>query len=202
MAENDGTYQEMSVHDKEWPNLGPTWEEQDVSRLDKIVVPPPAYTDPSNPAAASGSINFNVDTHPSAISDDYAADTVPGEDDLRKPADTHAVEMAQVVTGFEESATDYPENRDEWQKKHWVARAQELGLHTSGNTDAVKDRVEERESDIEDAKALSAADWKDAIDNADNQGELDDVKALYTASGAEYSTVEAEFEKRSADFNS
>lgn len=37
------------------------------------VVAPPAYTDPSNPAAASGSVNLNVEVHPLDIAEDYGA---------------------------------------------------------------------------------------------------------------------------------
>jgi hypothetical protein len=198
MATDDGTYQEMSVFDKEHAQLGPTHEEQDVSRLDRIVVPPPAYQDPSNPAAASGSINMSVTTHPSEIAEDYGADVLPGEDDHRSAIDTHAVEMAQVHTGGQDDP-DLPEDREEWKKADWQQRAKQLGLTVSGNMETIQSRVEGRESEIEDAKAMSVADWKDLIDGADNGDDLAEVRGLYDASGAEYSSVVEDFDKRSAE---
>lgn len=47
-------------------------EEQDMDALDQQVVGMPAFTDPNNPAAASGSVNLPLDSHPVEHSDDYA----------------------------------------------------------------------------------------------------------------------------------
>jgi hypothetical protein len=54
----------MSVHDKTHPTLGPTEEAQDVDRLARQIVPMPAFNDPNNPVAASGSVNLSLNDHP------------------------------------------------------------------------------------------------------------------------------------------
>lgn len=192
---------EIDPRDKQHSALAATEEAQDVSRLNQIVVPPPAFTDPENPSAAAGSVNMSVNTHPMEISDDYGADVGPGEDDVRSPIDTHAAEMALDTVNHPGRDDEAPEDREEWQKKHWVDQAKEYGLSGAGNTDAVKDRVEEYESAVEAAKAYQAHDWQDEIDDADNTAELEQLRALYDRSGADYSTVVEAFESRATELN-
>lgn len=152
--EYEGNVQDMPVMEKEYPSLAATEEAQDLSTLPKIVVPPPAYTDPNDPAAAQGSVNLALDSAPTEIAGDYAADVEPGVDDgPSSPMDTHA----------------------------------EPG-GTSGTS-------------AEDKTDWKAADWKNAIDAANSQAELDALAAEYDESGAEFTTVEAAFESRAADFN-
>jgi hypothetical protein len=52
MATEDGNVQDIAVADKEYSSLGATKEAQDVSVLNKIIVPPASYTNPNDPMAA------------------------------------------------------------------------------------------------------------------------------------------------------
>jgi hypothetical protein len=99
------------------------------------------------------------------------------------------------------AAVEYPENRDDWQKKHWQARAREFNLSVSGNTDAVKGRVEEHEGAIESVKGWNAADWQTAVADAETADDLDELRGLYGVSGVDFSTVEKAFEDRQAEFD-
>src|SRR3954471_24672764 len=69
----DGTFQEMSVHDKDNAALPPTVEGQDMSTLDRVIVPMPQFVDPHDARAQSGSINMDLDDHPMDHSEDYGA---------------------------------------------------------------------------------------------------------------------------------
>ena len=95
-------------------------------------VPVPAYTDPHNPAAAGGSINFGV------------AGNFPG-------VDAHPVEHSPDYGGFAgepepEVATDL---RGDWTKAQWEELAASYDLHTSGNKSELIDRVLAHEAQLE-----------------------------------------------------
>lgn len=208
----DGNRQDMAVEDKEHPSLAATVEAQDVSTLNPIIVPMPSFTDPNNPAAAGGSINLDLDEHPVAHSDDYGAAYGP-RDVALSIADTHSRDMADAADepgdpGRREKAarkaggvTEFPESRDNWSKKHWQARAQELELPTSGNTDAVKSRVKEEEGYQEEVKGWTAGQWNDALAEVETQEDLDELKYRYDGSGAEFSTVASAFEDKQTELN-
>jgi hypothetical protein len=198
--EQEGT--PISVHDKDHPSLGATKEAQDVASLEKIVVPPGAYTDPGNPAGASGSVNMSVYTHPADIPADYGESVEPGDVDVRSPIDTHAAELASGEGEASPKGADRPEDRDEWTKADWVAQAGDYGLAKSGNTDTVKDRVEEYEAEVEEAKANTAADWQSQIGDAADLDELAQLRKLYDASGSSYSTVDSAFADKEAELGS
>lgn len=198
----DANFQDMSVHDKNVAALGPTEEAQDMSTLNRVVVPVGMFTDPNLPEASSASVNLAVDTSPFPHSEDYGAAVEPGEHVVTGTEDLHAPEAGHP--GRREAAarrgtTDLPENRDEWQKKHWQARAQELGLSTSGNFDAVQNRVEEAEAIDEEYAAYKADDWKNDIEASQNEDDLAELRDAYVRSGADYSTVADAFDKRQAD---
>lgn len=191
----------ISVHDKDHPSLAATKEAQDVASLDKIVVPPGAYTDPGNPAAAAGSVNMSVYTHPSDIPEEYGDSVEPGDVDVRSTLDTHAEEQATMVEaqgmpGGKHAAR--PEDREEWTKANWVSQAEEYGLAKSGNMDTVKDRVEEYESAVEEAKNNTAGDWQNQIADANDGEELASLRQLYDASGSNFSTVDQAFDNKQA----
>jgi hypothetical protein len=191
----------ISVHDKDHPSLAATKEAQDVASLDRIIVPPGAYTDPSNPAAAAGSVNMSVYTHPADLPEDYGESVEPGEVDVRSVIDEGAADQAQaVVTGMGagDKAADRPEDRDEWTKADWVAQASDYGLAKSGNMDTVKERVEDYEGSVEEAKDYTAGEWQQQIEDTDNPSELADLRDLYTASGASFSTVDSAFDDKAA----
>jgi hypothetical protein len=140
--EQEGT--PIAVADKAHPALGATEEEQDVSQLNRIVVPVGAYTDPSNPAAASASVNLTLDKSPVEHDASY------GQSDL----DDAGVEADEVLTPMDATETEgggvaeaRSDDREEWTKADWQNQATSYGLTTSGNKDEVRERVEEYESD-------------------------------------------------------
>lgn len=200
MSEESGNKQDMSVFDTDNPSLHPTVEAQDVSRLNKIVVPPGAYTDPNDARAAQGSINQSVSTYPGALSEDYAEGVAA--DDVQGVVDTHAAEQAAVFTGDAPGGGERSDNRDEWTKADWKEQASEYGLPVSGNMDALKSRVEDHEAEVAEAKDYSAQQWKDEIDGTDNTGDLADLKRLYEQSGADFSTVVEAFDAKAAELSS
>lgn len=193
MAEQDGNYQEMSVHDKEHPTLGPTEEEQDVATLDRIVVPPGAFLDPDNPNTINNSVNVSVNDHPNPLAADYGetATADVGSDDVKN---TMSDELAKLVdegadanprTAAGRLATsEAPEDREEWQKKHWQAQAQAYGLSTSGNMGALRERVEEHEAEDE-----RMAEFEKELHGMGRE-ELDKVAADYDIDAESYSRKE------------
>lgn len=208
---SEDNVQDIAVEDKDLPSLAATKEAQDVSRLNKIIIPMPSFTNPNNPATAAGSINLDLDEHPVEHSPDYGGGVRPGRDKVLSVADTHAKEMADAAAeagppGRTEAAAstpavEYPESRDDWQKKHWQAKAREMGLAVSGNADAVQERVEEQESYVEEAKTWKAQDWIGAVEDAETTDDLTELRGLYDGSGAKFSTAEDAFTKRQTELN-
>lgn len=94
MAKDDANKQDMSVLDVEHAALAPTHEAQDTSKLNKIVVGMPSFTNPNNPDTAAGSVNFDVDEHPVEHSADYGAAVSPGVDEVKSTQDVHGREAA------------------------------------------------------------------------------------------------------------
>lgn len=185
-----------------------------MSALNRVIVPMPSFTNPNNPVTAAGSVNLELDEHPVTHAEDYGAAVQPGEHSVTSPMDVHAKEMADAANlggepGRREAAkrtkntveVEFPENREEWQKKHWQAKARDLGLSTSGNTDAVQARVEEQEAIEEEYKAYGAQDWKDDIEKAETTDDLAEIRAAYDRSGADFSTVASAFEARETELN-
>lgn len=154
MAENDteeatrdfGNEQDMPVADKPNPTLGPTEASQDMATLNQIIVPVGAYTDPNNPNAISASVNLTLDKSPVAHPEDY------GQNQLTDAE----VEADSVQTGMlstEEGAGTAPEDdRDEWKKADWQAKAGEYGLATSGTIEEIQTRIEDHEAELAEAE--------------------------------------------------
>jgi hypothetical protein len=209
VANEDGNYQEMSVHDKTHPTLAPTEEAQDVSKLNRIVVPLPAFMDPGNPAAASGSVNLTLDKHPVEHSTDYGqqVDLEVGADKMEGTMDRHAPELKELdttqdrVSGDDGTSEALPEDREEWSKANWQSQARTYGLGVSGNMDALRQRVEDYENEREDDKSLTAGDWKALVDEAEDTEELQELQDRYQATGNSYSTVDSAFEAKNTEFN-
>lgn len=190
----DGNVQEMPVADKSHPTLAATEEAQDVANLNRIVVPVPAYLDPSNPIAQSGSINLALDKHPVTHDESYGQVETEtfGADEVEGVIDTHAAELAPE----EEEAS---ENRDEWTKADWVARAKELGIPSGGNMDTVQTRVEEHEEAVESDKTLSDDDWVQLVQDANSDSELDEIEQRYRATDNDYPSVNAAIDQRRSE---
>src|SRR5262245_27125079 len=141
MSEQEQEGTPISVVDKTNPTLGATEEEQDMSQLNRIVVPVGAYTDPNNPAAESASVNLPLDKSPLEHDASY------GVSDLEEAgveADTVSGTMDASALAPEESAAT-SEDRDDWTKAEWQNLADSYGLSTSGNKDEIIARVEEYE---------------------------------------------------------
>lgn len=166
MAAPDGNVQDMSVHDKEHPSLAATEEAQNVAGLDRIVAGMPAYTDPHNPMTLSGSVNLPLDQHPVTHDPDYGKGVLPGTHAFDGGHSPQAVGAATLTA---DSTLSLPADREEWTKANWQAQARSLNLPTSGNTDAIKARVEDHESMQE------AVDARQAELAKMNREELDDA---------------------------
>jgi len=206
-ARDFGNEQDMSVHDKFHPALGPTEEAQDVTTLNRVVVPMGAFTDPNNPAAASASVNLSIDKSPVTHAEDYGRSATVEQGLADQPIETtmtvHSPELRELeppdfTAGQPDPETARgaaaaqaasaktrmaPEDRDDWTKADWVAQARAHGLAVSGNFDAVKSRVEEYEADQEQRQSERAA----KVDAAKSFGaedwkaqiaEADDLDAL------------------------
>lgn len=212
MVTEDGNVQDIAVADKEHPSLGATKEAQDVSQLAKIIVPPASFTNPNDPMAAAGSINLSLDEHPMEISEDYGQETAnspQGADSVKGVQDANSASMSDALNepdpnavtaggagtpGAREKAAatlahEYPADVADWKKGDWQAKAREYGLAVSGNLDAVKDRVEEYEKGVEEAKQWNATQWKTAVDDAETADDVAELRALYARSGSDFSTV-------------
>ena len=149
MADEEVTQQDMPVADKLHPTLGATEEEQDVSSLNRIIVPVGAYTDPSNPAAASASVNLTLDKSPVEHSEDY------GQSDLEE-AGVEADPVSGTMDATEmrsEGVAARSEDREEWTKEDWQEQAREYDLPVSGNKDTIAARVEAYEDEQKSASS-------------------------------------------------
>jgi nitrogen fixation protein FixH len=213
-----GNEQEMAVADKERPTLGPTEGSQDVSERAVQVVPMPAHTNPNDPMALSASVNLALNDSPVEHAEDYgdAALSTVGDAGTENAMSEAARELRaegehQRAAGADALA-GAPEDRAEWEKKHWSAQASALGLATSGNKGDLKKRVEahekaeakaakEQEEELEAAKALNAGDWISQAEGAKDADELRSLRELYDRSGADYSTAVDAFDAKQAEFD-
>ena len=144
-AERDfGNEQDMPVADKFNPTLGPTEASQDMASLNQIIVPVGAYTDPNNPAAQSASVNLTLDKSPVAHPEDYGQTQLT---DAEVEADPATIGML-TMEGEEGAGTQPEDDREEWKKADWQAKAGEYGLATSGTVEEIRQRVEEHEDEL------------------------------------------------------
>jgi hypothetical protein len=223
MATEDGNVQDIAVADKEHPSLGATKEAQNVTVLNKIIVPPASYTNPNDPMAASGSINLDLDQHPMEISPDYGQSTLDahsGERDVVTGVqDENSADMSDALNASDPNAVsaggagtpgarekavatpahEYPEDKDTWLKGDWQAKAREYGLAVSGNLDTISGRVKEYEEGVEEAKQWNATQWKTAVDDAETADDVAELRALYGRSGAEFVSVVEAFDAKDAE---
>jgi hypothetical protein len=189
-----GNEQDMSVDAKEHPALGPTEEAQDVDRLQKQVVPMPAFNDPNNPVAASGSVNLSLNDHPVAHSEDYGV-TVASEfgfDHVENTMSEGARDLQEYdrtsgdddpeTAAAKNKAAGLPKDRDEWTKADWQTHAKSLGLATSGNKEALRARVEDHEGAQEERAEF------DKETRSLSREDLDKAAAKYDINPEEYST--------------
>lgn len=184
----------ISVHDKEVAALGATVEEQDMSSLPRVIVPMGSFTDPNNADASEGSVNMNLDSHPVEHAEDYGADVQPGEHIVLTTMDT---ESEFDTSGAKTDGAEVdPTDREQWSKDQWKDHLSGLDLPVSGNMATLKERVEEYEAQEAEYENMNSEDWKEAVGEAQSVEDLDELKAAYDRSGAEYTTVETAFEDR------
>lgn len=189
MPHDFGNEQDMSVHDKFNPSLGPTEEAQDVASLNRIVVPMPAFTDPHNPMAQSGSVNLPLDRHPVTHSEDYARDVQPGTHTYQADDGEASTMAAGAVTlselsGVSDKFAALSEDREEWKKADWQVAATHYGLPTSGNFDTIRARVEDYETDQE------AVEEREKELHSLSRDELDNLAGSYDIDPEDYSRKE------------
>jgi hypothetical protein len=191
MAEVDfGNEQDMSVFDKTHPALGPTEEAQNVEALEKVIVPPGSYVDPSNPGAINHSVNLSLNDAPSGLAEDYGAtaEEAHGSVTVENPMSEEARKLTaeaggDVRTGAAQAAAaDLPEDREEWSKANWQTHAKSLGLATSGNVESIRGRVEDHEAQQQENEA-----WERDV-RAMKREDLDNLASEYGVDPAEHST--------------
>lgn len=179
------------------PSFSPDLEHM-VEEPSPQIVGPPAYASP-DPATLSG-VLVPVEVHPLAeqLSEDYGKTASESFAAIDSPETTLTASLADKPGGRKSQARS--ENREEWTAAHWKDQATEYGLTTGGKKDEIKDRVEQHEAMIEEAKAYSAEDWKGEIGDAGSADELGELRALYGQAGADFSTVETAFDAKQAEF--
>lgn len=185
----DGTFQEMSVHDKDNAALPPTVEGQDMSTLERVIVPMPQFVDPHDPRAQAGSVNMDLDDHPMDHSEDYGA--LEGEG--------HQIDSPENV-GLRTSVGD-EKPMDEWTKADFKDRLGARGLAVSGNLEELQTRWEESEAQEEQYGNYNASEWHDDIDNAESTDDLASLRAAYDRSGADFSTVVDHFDEKQSELS-
>lgn len=218
MSKEDQNVQDISVHDKDVAALPATVEGQDMSTLNRVVVPVGSFTDPHNPNAAAGSINLDLDTHPFEHSADYGQiERDEGRAEVLGTMDSGVTAKTGKETklgsgdgpghpGANErrAATpqvDLPEDREEWTKAHYQAALRQAGLPVSGNMEALTSRYDEFEAQEEQYKDYNAGDWQNDIEDAETPDDLAELRVAYDRSGADFKTVADAFEKKSAELS-
>jgi hypothetical protein len=209
LAENDtierdfGNEQEFPVADKERPTLGPTEGAQDVATLNRIVVPMPAFSDPNNPMANSGSVNLPLDKHPVTHSDDFAESLAQGgleDHPVESTIGAEAIRPDGSVEPGQDPSEGFPKDRKKWTKAQWQQMAAYYELPTSGNLKTVKGRVEGHEKELAKLTDRNATDWVDDIKGAKDAQALSDIRANYERTGHDFSTVTDAFASREQEF--
>lgn len=174
-------------------------EEDGVNQeLTPVVVGPPGYASP-DPRTQQG-ILVPVEEHPLSadLSEDYGANE-------RGEFDTDAFETTLTPEdGLKElsarRSADAPDDREEWSKANWQDQARAYGLKVGGTAKDVQQRVEDYEEELEADKDMTAAEWIDEVERAENADELQSLRERYGQSGSDFSTVASAFDKAEAEF--
>jgi hypothetical protein len=158
--------------------------------LAPVVMAPPGYASP-DPATSGVPLLPLEDSPLSAdLSEDYAADEISAG-----AKTSHATTLSgNAMSGF-------PADRDEWDKAMWQIAAKQHGLSTKGSANALRDRVEEHEASMEASADKKAGDWIADVEGAEGADALEDVKAQYEESGADFKTVSEAIEKKQAELD-
>lgn len=190
--------------------MNPSFREEDqemAEELKPVVVGPPGYASP-DPRTMSGRL-VAVEEHPLSadIDPDYgAAVRASIKDDASPVVETDAYQSTMtpedgLKAQAQKEAEELPENRDEWTKKHYQVQARALGLETSGSKAALKERVDEYEAAVEEAKEMKADEWISEIESAESADDLATLRDLYGRSGADFKTVDDAFASKQDEFS-
>lgn len=187
--------------------MNPSFRQEDehmAQELAPVVMAPPAYASP-DPNTAAGRL-VPVEESPHELSGDYAQDALstPGEalgTETDYFASTRTPEELLVDGAGREAEGLDDDKRAEWSKKDWQTKARSYGLPVGGKVDVLKERVEGYEGELAADSEMNASEWVDEIDKAETEDDLASIRARYGATGAEYSTVDAAFEKAQAEFD-
>ena len=185
----------------------PSFRQEDqemAATLKPIVVSPPGYASP-NPDTMSGRL-VPVEQALVPVSEDYGQSVKEAPNSEGQITETVAPESTLtpeegMKAAAKADAAELPDNREEWSKKNWQTQARAMGLSEKGSKADLQERVEDAEKEIEDAKELSAEDWKSAVDDADSPEELAELRRVYGAAEIDYSTVEKAFDDKQAEFD-
>lgn len=175
--------------------LHPSFRQEDqemAEELQPVIIGPPAYASP-DPNTNNGRL-VPIEDHPLSadIAESYGA---------RQKAGGATTSLPDTLAGADAEGGPGDKPREEWSKADWQKQASAMGLATSGKKDAIKTRVEEREAEVNEAKALKAEEWIGQIEDAEDEETLDNLAALYEASGADYSTVAEAFSEKRAELS-
>lgn len=186
--------------------LNPSFREEDEhmgTELNPVVIGPPAYASP-DPATLAGRL-VPVEEHPLELSEDYGAsvleaataETVVGTDyhqSSRTPEEL-------LEDDARAQLADAPADRSDWNKANWQTAARSYSLPVGGKKDEIQARVEAYESELNADKEMNAFEWVEEVEAAEDADELSAVRSRYGATGNDYATVEAAFEKAQAEFD-
>lgn len=169
--------------------------------LKPTVMAPPAYASP-DPATAGAPL-VPVEDSPHTLSPDYGEGVVDAHEavvstDHFEGTLTPAESLRQQGKA---KAADNPDNRNDWTRAHWQAQARAYDLPVGGTKAELQERVTAFEGELEADEKMTAEEWKDEIEGAESADDLAAIRERYGATGKDYSTVEAAFEKAEADLN-
>lgn len=153
------------------------------------VIGPPAYASP-DPVTNQGRL-VPIEQHALAkadlLSPDYGGGVVNPVPGPVEPLGSQEVDPALVTdsTAPPAPAVALPDNRDEWEKSHWKAYAEQIGVGSSGSAKQIQARVEAKET-ADAERAEFESDVKDK-----SREDLDEFAAdNYGLDPSTYSTKE------------
>jgi hypothetical protein len=166
--------------------------------LKPIIVAPPGYASPD--PATNGVPLVAIEEYPLSVdlSEDYARDQIADTGSHGFETTMTPEEGLQELSGARLEGA--PEDRKEWVKANWQDQARAYGLKVGGNAKEVQERVEAYEGELAQDQNMTAAEWIEEAERADNADELAEVRERYAQSGADYKTVDEAFDKAEAAF--
>lgn len=129
-----------------------------MSQMLGTIVAPPAYVDPTNPAAAQGSVNLALEAHPLDIAEDYG-------DGIDSVAQAGTDSQSQVLYLDKGNSPEDVKDESEWTVADYKKALGEADLPTSGS------KVELAERWAEHTAASAEEGDEENDDDSDNDDE-------------------------------